>query len=372
MCGSGQFIWTRIPHYQTNANQQKIKTQAVKSTPIILIERQHAHFWITENTIEQQRTLRQHLTSTAQLVLELLEHQGPAFFNDIVAQSRLLKTQVEKALGELVANGFVNSDHFFGLRALCTPSSATKNSRKSFRSFQNRRRSHFLGNTSLPSRFEQAGRWTLLSSHSNDLPEENQSEKHKTENTGKAGKTDHVSSHQTFSMPIETLEYFSSVLLERYGIVFHRLLEREQGLPPWRELLYAFRRMEARGDVRGGRFVEGVYGEQFALPQAVEQLRHIHEEQQKKDSAPNYNVISAADPLNLTGFLLPGQRIPALTTHKILLTQGIPVAFFDGHQVFHYQMTASPHFTEIQPHSSTEQEILYEQLLRQYPSTVLG
>ena len=105
-------------------------------------------------------------------------------------------------------------------------------------------------------------------------------------------------------------------------MVFRKVLERETALPPWRELLYVYRRMEARGEIRGGRFVDGFGGEQFALPDAIGLLR----KQRNNSEALPTTVISATDPLNLIGIILPGERIPALHTNRILFKNGLPVA----------------------------------------------
>ena len=120
----------------------------------------------------------------------------------------------------------------------------------------------------------------------------------------------------------EVLEHIACALLKRYGVVFRKVLEREALLPPWRELLYVYRRMEARGKIRGGRFVDGFGGEQFALPEAVGLLR-------KQRHALNDGqavIISATDPFNLIGILLPGERVPAVYTNRILFRNGLPVA----------------------------------------------
>jgi ATP-dependent Lhr-like helicase len=117
-------------------------------------------------------------------------------------------------------------------------------------------------------------------------------------------------------------------LLRRYGVVFRAVLQREGLLPPWRELLYALRRMEDRGEVRGGRFVDGFSGEQFALPESLGLLRQCVEPGQC-----GLRVISATDPLNLGGFILPGPKTPALATHRLLLEDGLPVARWVGEQV---------------------------------------
>jgi ATP-dependent Lhr-like helicase len=123
------------------------------------------------------------------------------------------------------------------------------------------------------------------------------------------------------------LEHIVHALLRRYGVVFWRLLQREAAwLPPWRELLRVLRRLEARGDIRGGRFVAGVSGEQFALPEAVTALRETRRMSMSGDEV----ALSAADPLNLVGTLLPGARIPALTGNRVLFRDGAPIAALVG------------------------------------------
>jgi len=111
-------------------------------------------------------------------------------------------------------------------------------------------------------------------------------------------------------------------LLRRWGVVFHRVVAREKGLPPWLDLLRMCRRLEARGEIRGGRFVAGFSGEQFALPDAVERLRAI------RDRAPDgaLTTLSAADPLNVTGTLMPGEKIASRSATRIVFRDGVPVA----------------------------------------------
>ena len=124
------------------------------------------------------------------------------------------------------------------------------------------------------------------------------------------------------------VDHVARVLLRRYGVVFRKLLERETGLPPWRELFYVYRRMEARGEIRGGRFVSGFAGEQFALPEAADLLRSV-----ARDETVDRASISAADPLNLVGIVTPGERVPALSGNRILFEQGVPIAVQAGGEV---------------------------------------
>lgn len=247
----------------------------VRASPIAILRREELWLWqspLDDRTVEE-------LTPRARKLWDLLELRGARFFVDIVRDSGMLRTEVETALGELVAAGLVTADGFSGLRALITPSAKRP-------AFSRRR-----GNTIDP--IDAAGRWDRISP---------------AEDTG--------------DPPEPKLEAVARALLTRYGVVFRRVLERESGLPPWRDLLRTFWRLEARGEVRGGRFVEGFSGEQFAHAEAVAPLR-----KQKKQGGGNTLVsVSAADPVNLSGLVTPGERIPAIMGNRVLYRDGVPVA----------------------------------------------
>jgi ATP-dependent Lhr-like helicase len=233
-------------------------------------------------------------------VFEALQSGGALFFSELVNRSGLLPSQVEEALSQLAALGRVTSDSFDGLRALLVPS----NKRPTFgRNTAKRRR-----RTNLAS-IEFAGRWSLLP-RSGGIPAA-------TEGTNGAGPRG------------AAIEKFARVLLRRYGVVFRRLLERESFPVTWYELGRIYRRWEARGEIRGGYFVGGVSGEQFALPEAIGLLRSI------RKSASNRGLItlSAADPLNLQGILTPGARIPAFTANRILFRDGLPIAALESREI---------------------------------------
>ena len=225
------------------------------------------------------------LSSAARKVYEALKHWGASFFEELLAETGLLRSQLEEALGELVAWGLVTSDSYQGIRTLITP-----------QQIQRRRSRGFHINDQLAA----AGRWSLLRPQA---PTQERDYSH--------------------------AEHIAQVLLRRYGVVFRKLLERESGLPSWRELLYVYRRMEARGELRGGRFVSGFAGEQFALPDAVSQLRAIRNQPGHGDLV----AISAADPLNLTGLITAGQRIPTQTNHRLLYRDGVPIASSAGNNI---------------------------------------
>jgi len=204
--------------------------------------------------------------------------------DDLQAATGLLPVQVEQALGELVAAGRITADSFAGLRGLLRPQRGGRR--------RGRRQSLAV---------EATGRWALLPA---------------------PVVTERGERH-------EQVAHLARVLLRRYGVVFRALLVRESGLPAWRELLYALRRMEARGEVRGGRFVQGFSGEQFALPEAVAALRRFRD----ADEEGVLVVVNAADPLNLAGILLPGERVPALASNRVLYRDGVPVGAWMGREV---------------------------------------
>jgi ATP-dependent Lhr-like helicase len=245
-----------------------------------LFLREHANEWLAEKNSADYE-----LSSYATVVKEVLQQRGASFFHELVAMASLLPTQVEQALGELAGLGLVTSDSFAGLRALITPASKRK-------PLSGARRRH----RTAPFGIESAGRWALLG--------------------GRTGAD-------------RQAELVAKTYLRRYGIVFKRLLARETGAPAWRELLMIYRRLEARGEIRGGRFVSGMSGEQFALPDAVGQLRSIR----RLEGAGRLVSLGAADPLNLTGILTPGERIPGVTSNRILYRDGVPVLAKEAGQV---------------------------------------
>jgi ATP-dependent Lhr-like helicase len=218
------------------------------------------------------------------MVYEYLSQQGASFFTDIVENTKLLRSQVEEALADLVANGVVVSDSFGGLRALLTPGS-----RKTQAASRRKHRQPVYDMIS-------AGRWSILQR-----------------------------SNTTSNDPA-LAEEVAWALLKRYGVVFKRLLEREGMALPWRVLLRIYHRLEARGDIRGGRFVGGISGEQFALPDAIGMLRSIR----RAGAQDSLISVSAADPLNLVGIIITGSRITAHTSNRVLYHDGAPVASFES------------------------------------------
>jgi ATP-dependent Lhr-like helicase len=298
LCLSGRVLWTRLEAPRPNPERER-GVSPVRSTPVTLLTRKNLAIWAALVRAAGPQDL--HLSARARGVADFLGEHGASFFDDIVHGLDLPRTFVEEALAELVGVGLVNSDGFSGLRALLLPS----DKRKPF-SGGGRRRAAMPG-------VEDAGRWALI------------------RRKAPAPSADGA------PLPRETVEQIARTLLKRYGVVFWRVLAREaQWLPPWRELLLAFRRLETRGDIRGGRFVAGFSGEQFALPEAVGVLRSAR----KDEEANAVTVLCGADPLNLAGIVTPGPKVSALHSNRLLLRDGVPVAALIGGEAHYFeQMT---------------------------------
>ncbi|OOE08257.1 ATP-dependent DNA helicase [Stutzerimonas degradans] len=279
LCRSGRIVWTRL------AGRLKAGGGPVRGTPIVLLPRRQLAVW---QALASGAPVAQ-LSSRAQRVLDCLQAHGALFFDELQHEAHLLRSELEDALGELVAAGQVNADSFAGLRALLTP--ASKRARTTRRS----RGGAFIGGMA------DAGRWALV----------------------RRPVAAEALSASRSAVDGEALEHIARVLLRRYGVVFWRLLAREADwLPPWRELLRVYHRLEARGEIRGGRFVAGVAGEQFALPDALGLLREVR----KRPPSGELLAVSAVDPLNQLGTLLPGNKVPALSGNRILYRDGVPLA----------------------------------------------
>jgi ATP-dependent Lhr-like helicase len=300
LCSSGRLTWLRLQ--PAGGDDGRRRNPAIRSTPLAFVFRPHLPVWLRADAAPPEGP-----GSTASRVLEVLKQWGASFFDDLQQQTGLLKTQLEQALGELVARGLVNSDQFQGLRAMITPQKTRERSRR---------------RPVLQAPLAAGGRWSLIRP---PLQLEDGSQR---------------------------VEQIARTLLTRYGVVFRKLLERENGLPPWRELLYVLRRLEARGEIRGGRFVQGFAGEHFALPEAVSLLREVRRQQDPEQLI----TISSADPLNLTGIITPGRRVAAQPGHRILYRDGKPIATRQGGEITidaavpaseHWQirqrLTRSPH-----------------------------
>ena len=279
LCLSGEIAWGRLTATRSGeVGTRNRKVGPVRSTPIALFRRERGEIWRAGSPEVDSTTLP--LSSTGKALLAAFETRGALFFGDLVNATGLLRTEVEKGLAELVAWGLVSSDSFAGLRALLVPSDRRRPLGGGYR-----RRGRIA-----PFGVETAGRWART----------------------------HGSPPIADEQIAETIAW---QLLRRYGVVFRRLVQRETLLAPWRDILRVYRRLEARGEIRGGRFVGGFSGEQYALPEAIGLLRSTRREQ----GADELIAVSGADPLNLIGILTPDEAVPAITTNRVLYRDGVPI-----------------------------------------------
>jgi len=255
LCLSGRVAWGRL----TPGTKAPLRT-----SPIALLLRENVSRWGVETDPVTD------LSSEARAVRDALEKRGASFFHEVLQETRLLPTVVERGLAELAGAGIATADSFAGLRALL----AAPEKRRGL--------------------IETAGRWSLFSRNAFD-----------------------------------SVEALARTLLKRYGVVFRAMLQRESHLPPWRDLVRIYRKLEARGEIRGGRFVAGFGGEQFAAPDAVGRLRAVR----KMEKSGELVVLSAADPLNLVGILTPEARVAAIYRNRVLFKDGLPIAAVEGGQV---------------------------------------
>ena len=258
LCLSGEVAWARLsPHPALLDADRHVRPTRI--APISFFAREDAD-WLIDPAFGLVETVG--LSYAGREVFDALSTRGAAFFVDLVRETKRLPSEVEDALWELTAGGLVTADGFENLRALIDPK---------------RRRGEGRGHTRRPR--HAAGRWALVTRSS------------------------------TVIAPDERVKKFAGQLLLRWGVLFRDLLARETVAPPWRDLLPVLRRMEAQGEIRGGRFVSGFTGEQFARPEAIDLLRAVR----RAETGDQIPVdVAPADPLNLTGIILPGPRVSAI------------------------------------------------------------
>lgn len=306
LCTGGKVAWTRLRAQASTpamaGDGRAGVATTLRGTPIVLLPRRVLGLWrgLPPQRAQDDDAL---LSPRARRVAAQLEADGASFFDELAASAHLLPTELENALTELVARGRAHCDSFAGLRALLLPSSK----RPSAHGGRRGRRAPLFT-------LEDAGRWALVRRPAQPAGAE-------------AGASAHAA-----AWPLEpaAVEHVARVLLRRYGMVCWHLLEREPAwLPPWRELLRVYQRLEARGEIRGGRFVAGLSGEQFALPEAVGLMRSVR----RRPHDGTLVRISALDPLNLAGTVLPGAKVPRQAGARVLFEDGVPVASLVGGEV---------------------------------------
>jgi ATP-dependent helicase Lhr and Lhr-like helicase len=291
LCTAGRTLWSRLRPLAGEA-RAAAGSGSLRATPILLLPRRSAALW---SRLAPPRGDGDELGARARLVADHLAAHGASFFDEITDGVRLLPVEIEEALAELVARGRVSCDSFAGLRALLVPP-AKRPAAQSRR----RRGVQRLG-------IADAGRWSLIRS----LPVS----------------VDERSARRDLAA---AAEHAARILLRRYGVVCWRLLEREPAwLPPWRELVRVYRRLEARGEIRGGRFIAGLTGEQFALPEAIAALR----EARRRPADATLVCVAAADPANLLGTVIPGPKVARIAGARVLFRDGVPVATSVGGEV---------------------------------------
>jgi len=266
LCLAGEVMWGRLSPHPALETEGGRRVRPTRVAPLAIFVREDAARLLPPAS--NQMPLLSH---AARDVLTALESRGASFFNELLRATGRLASEVEDGLWELVAAGLVTGDGFENLRALIDPK---------------RRRGEGRGRSARPR--HAVGRWALLDR----------------------------------SQTATNIDFFAAQLLDRWGVVFRDVLARETLSPAWRDLLQVYRRMEARGEIRGGRFVSGFVGEQFARPEALDLLRHLR----RSGKTGEEMEIAPSDPLNLTGILLPGPRTGSLTQVALRLLDGVPRA----------------------------------------------
>jgi ATP-dependent Lhr-like helicase len=280
LCLGGEAAWGRL----TAAARSGGAARPFRATPVALFRRQHAAIWRALTPGQSEEIL----SAPARRVHGALERRGASFFQELSADGALTARELEPVLAELVVAGLVSSDSFAGLRAMLR-------ARTERPGFEPAARESGRG-----AGMEGAGRWSLIA----------------------VGPAPAVRAD-------EAVELQARVLLDRYGVVCRGLLDGETGTSSWRELVRVYRRLEARGEIRGGRFVTGFSGEQFALPDAVATLREVR----RTPPGGRLIAIGAADPLNLTGRAGCTERVAATAANRIVYRDGVALAAMEGDYV---------------------------------------
>ncbi len=293
LCLAGEVAWGRLRLSAPAADEAaaplavrgRRRVAPTRAAPLALLMREALPALLEPASSNIEVT--NELSPAARAVLAHLERHGASFLTDIARATGRLPTQTEEALWELVARGLVTGDGIAGLRTLLLPEVKRRQARLRLRGIR----------SGAARRLMPVGRWAVLRAafaRTAPLPPA-------AEQCGE--------------------EFFARQLLRRYGIVLRELLAREVRAPTWRVLLGIYRRMEARGEIRGGRFVTGFVGEQFALPEAVDTLRAVR--RACNDAEPV--IVAATDPLNLVGILTPGARVSPFSNQVIAYRSGVPV-----------------------------------------------
>lgn len=294
LCLGGEVAWGRLYPPRVDPEKSKPLSGVTRVVPVSLFLRSDLPWLDGERVPSSEFRLLSELqlSSSAEDLAMLLQTRGAMFLTDLLRESRLLPAHVEDGLGELVSRGVVTADGFSGLRQLISDSCRSSSSGGS-----SRRRPGLLRQRGATGT---TGRWSVWREH---RPGESNSD---------------LGSRPPELSRSDVVEQWAWQLLRRWGVMFKDLLTRESGAPSWWELLQVYRRLEARGEIRGGRFITGVAGEQFSMSESIRQLRLL------RDSGPQHELIliSAADPLNLIGILDDQPRVPCVASHRLVYLDG--------------------------------------------------
>ena len=303
LCLAGEVAWGRLSSPDSaHADSPRL----APATPIALFLREHAGAWQALRPAAADVEAR--LTDGARRLLAALRARGASFFADLRTAASLDDEEARSAVGSLVAAGLAASDGFSGVRALMA--------------------SAYGRPATLDRRANFAGRWTAVETSTAETVTDwsRRSDPLGSANADLSRRSDLLGSAKADAARTAAVETQAWTLLRRYGVVYRRLLARETLAPPWRELTRVYRRLEARGEIRGGRFVAGMAGEQFALPRAVERLREVR----RTPADGGLLVVSTADPLNLAGIVTAGERLRAAARNRVLYRDGVPLAIREG------------------------------------------
>jgi ATP-dependent Lhr-like helicase len=291
LCLTGEVGWMRFFPPPRNPEKSRPMASLTRVAPVSIFLRDDLP-WLGIRAPDPQP---EGLSSPAEQLLEILASHGAMFGGDLQTETGMLRDHLDDALGELVSRGLITADGFSGLRTLIAEKPQTL--RRS-----NRGRAERIRVTRAA-----VGRWSAAR-----IPA-------RVEETSDSGK-------QHTRQPLDANTEWAWQLLRRWGIVFRDLLINEDGAPAWFELLQVFRRLEARGEVRGGRFITGVAGEQFALADTVQKLRQLRDDGPQQELV----VVTAADPLNLIGVLSRHDRVPRTASNRVAYLDGRPIAALRG------------------------------------------
>ena len=279
LCYGGEVIWGRINGHQNNGHDSPARSPLSRNTPITLALRESLDWLLDSRNLDELN-----INGAAREALDVLQRRGASFPSEIEAATGRLASDVEEALWLLAAAGVATADGMATLRQRIKG-----NSEQGRRSTRTRRASG--------GRRGGFSRWSLLEAPNSEA-----------------------------ETPESLVESRARQLLRRYGVLFPELLGREPMAPRWRDLIRVLRRLEARGEIRGGLFVSGFVGEQFALPEAVELLRSVR----NIEPTGQLVTVSACDPLNVVGILTPGDRVPAIPGNRVVLRDGVPVCSLES------------------------------------------